>query len=130
METPEFIIVGAGDYDPEKNPITKTEGSIICAADAGYLALRSVNIMPDILVGDFDSMDVSEMPDAAETEIITLPVVKDDTDMAYCIKEGFKRGYKQFKLYGALGGTRISHTMANIALLTMIRDMGGNGEII
>ena len=46
------------------------------------------------------------------------------------MKEGLKRGYRKFHLYGALGGKRLSHTFANLQLLSMIKDHGAEAEII
>jgi thiamine pyrophosphokinase len=39
------------------------------------------------------------------------------------------RGYKQFALYGGLGGERISHTVANFQLLAWLADQGGMGTL-
>ena len=49
------IIVGAGDFTPDfKKP---SAGDIVIAADGGLLHLQSLNIRPDILIGDFDSLN-------------------------------------------------------------------------
>ena len=120
-----FLIVGAGDISSEDLSELRTAGGFIAAADAGYLPLLKAGIQPDLIVGDFDSSEMPEM----NTEIILLPVVKDDTDMVYCVKEGLKRGYTYFRLYGALGGGRLSHTIANLQLLTMIHEHGANAEL-
>lgn len=124
---PKFIIVGAGDIDPSDLAFKKAEGDLVCAADAGYLALLKAGITADLIIGDFDSM-----PEPADTkiEMIKLPVVKDDTDISFCIKEGVKRGYRDFLILGALGGKRLSHTIANIQLLSMLRDLGADGSIV
>ena len=63
-------------------------------------------------------------------EIIRLPVEKDDTDIAFCIKEGFLRGYSDFVIYGALGGSRLSHTVANLQLLAMVKERGGTASLM
>lgn len=125
MDKSRFVIVGAGDIiESDLSDIGKTD--CICAADAGYLSLKKLGVEPDIIIGDFDSMAA---PDT-QCEIITLPVEKDDTDSAYCIKEGLRRGYDSFLLLGMLGGSRISHTIANIQLLSFIRKNGAWGEIL
>ena len=123
---PRFIIVGAGDFSAKDMPAELLEDDYICAADAGYLALCSIGVAPDLIIGDFDSMPE---PTTTDIEKIKLAVVKDDTDISFCIKEGIRRGYKDFLILGALGGKRLSHTFANIQLLSMLRDMGGNGMI-
>ena len=121
-----FVIVGAGDLSSEDLAALKKENDFIAAADGGYLPLLQAGIRPDLIIGDFDS---SEMPET-DAELIRLPVVKDDTDMVYCVKEGLKRGYTSFQLYGALGGRRISHTIANLQLLSMIHKYGADAVII
>ena len=126
MKQGRFIIVGAGDVHPEDLTFEREADDVICAADAGHLALLKAGILPDLIIGDFDS---SEFPEV-NTEIIQLPVEKDDTDTVYCVKEGLKRGYRQFLIIGALGGRRISHTVANIQMLSMIREAGAYAEII
>lgn len=123
--SPRFLIVAAGSIDKTELPIQKEPGDFLCASDGGYLALAEAGQLPDLLIGDFDSM---AEPDIA-CETIRLPVEKDDTDTVYCVKEGFARGYTDFLIYGALGGERLSHTMANISLLSMIRKRGGRGEL-
>ena len=125
MPKERFVIVGASDVSSEDLDHIKKE-DFVCAADAGYLSLHDAGISADLIIGDFDSMP---KPDTAGIETITLPVVKDDTDISYCIKEGIKRGYSDFLILGALGGMRLSHTMANIQLLCLLRDLGGNGQI-
>ena len=120
-----FVIVGAGSLASGDLLFEKRPGDIVAAADAGYLYLKEQGIRPDLIIGDFDS---SEEPDT-DIEIIELPVEKDDTDIVYCVREGFRRGYNNFLILGALGGERISHTMANIQLLSMIYARGGRAEL-
>ena len=103
-------IVGAGenyglDFIPD-------EGDYIIAVDGGYQYLTQENIPADLVIGDFDTLRyVPEHPN-----VIKLPPEKDDTDTGWAVKEGWKRGYREFVLYGVTGG-RISHTMANVQLL-------------
>ncbi len=119
------IIVGAGTIQPEDLPVKKKPGDFLMAADAGYMALLSAGQVPDLLIGDFDSMKQPEF--AGET--ILLPVEKDDTDTMFCVKEGLARGFTSFVLYGALGGSRISHTIANLQLLSYVKQSGGNAVL-
>ncbi|MBR6321280.1 MAG: thiamine diphosphokinase [Lachnospiraceae bacterium] len=136
-----FIIVGAGSICPGDLHFKKEPGDFLCAADAGFKALTAAGFQPDLVIGDFDSMAENALfqrykgTQGAETpeipfEVIRLPVEKDDTDIVFCVKEGFRRGYTDFVIFGALGGSRLSHTVANLQLLTMIRDGGGNGKLI
>ncbi len=119
-------IVGAGSLFAGDLPFAKQEGDLLIAADGGYEYVKNAGMMPDLLIGDFDSM---EKPNVL-CETITLPVEKDDTDIAYAVKEGFRRGYTRFVIYGGLGGNRLSHTIANMQLLEYIAQQGGTARLI
>ena len=97
---------------------------LLIAADAGYKHLQKLNIEPHILLGDFDSMDAPEGKD-----VIRHPVMKDDTDTMLSIKLGFEKGYTEFVIYGALGGERTDHTIANLQSLAYIAEKGGKGTL-
>ena len=113
-------IVSAGDVTilPEK-----AEGDLVIACDGGY---KSLPFAPDVFVGDGDSLGY--IPDFPDT--LVLPSVKDDTDTAAAVKLGFERGFREFRLYGALGGARVSHSIANIELLSYINERGGEGVLV
>ena len=135
-----FIIVGAGSVAPSDLNFEKKPGDFICAADAGFLAINEAGLKPDLVIGDFDSMAEKALFEAyggndpgrsaLPFELLRLPVEKDDTDTVFCVREGFRRGYRNFVIYGGLGGSRLSHTVANLQLLTMIRDLGGTGKLV
>lgn len=117
-------IVGAGDFAPQTFKIS--QGDFVIAADKGFLHLKRLGIRPNLAVGDFDSLGFC--PD--EVESVVLPAEKDDTDTLSAVKEGRKRGYRRFLFYGALGGKRFSHSLANLSLLLYLDSFGEEGEII
>ena len=112
-------------------PDISRENSFVIAADAGYKALQQVNIKPDLVVGDFDSL--GQVPEGEN--IVCHPVMKDDTDMMLAVKLGLERGYTRFHIYGGMGG-RTDHTIANIQTLAYIAGRGasaflfGDGEVM
>lgn len=103
------VIFGAGKYDGFKPYVP--DGALVIAADAGLNKCRELNILPDIILGDFDSLGNSPIGD----NIITLPVVKDVTDTDAAVEEGMRRGCNSFFVYGGMGG-RPDHSIANYAL--------------
>ena len=106
-------IFGSGEYG-EQWPVLE-ENAFVIAADGGYAQLRRHGILPHLLVGDFASLGyVPEHP-----HIVRHPVIKDDTDTALAISEGWKRGYRTFHIYGGLGG-RLDHTLANLHILAFL----------
>ena len=116
-------IIGAGDVIPDGTKAEK--GDYIICADGGYEYKNLLGRQADLVVGDFDSLGM--VPDT-ESKVVH-PCEKDDTDMALAVDEGFERGYTDFVLYGALGGSRIDHSIGNIQLLAYIASKGARGEI-
>ena len=101
------------DFKPQKN-------DLIIAADGGYSTLKKLNIKPDLVVGDFDSL--GEAP--KDETVIKHPIKKDDTDTLLAVKIGLEKGYKTFVIYGAVGG-RLDHTVATIQTATFVAENGG-----
>lgn len=115
-------IIGAGDCS--KLDFKKEKQDYVIAADGGYKHLLSANIVPDILIGDFDSLKTVPQ----DIEIIKLNPVKDLTDMNFATEFGIEKGYAEFVLFGALGG-RIDHSLANIQLLAQLSKKGMKASI-
>lgn len=113
-------IFGAGSYyGLSRRP---APGDMVIAADGGWRVCREEGIVPDLLLGDFDSLHT--VPDFAH--IRRVPVEKDDTDMMLAIKEGLARGETEFHLYGGMGG-RTDHTIANLQGLLYLAERGAQG---
>ncbi len=89
----------------------KKDDFVICA-DGGYKLALNCGIKPNLYIGDFDSQD--KVSDDLDT--IKLIPEKDDTDIQHSLNKGLELGYREFVLFGAIGG-RFDHTMANIQLL-------------
>ena len=125
------IIISAGDFLEES--IIKKEFDLLIVADGGYhnfLKLRNLDINDiDVLIGDFDSLDIKKIKLSSNTKIITLNPIKNDTDIVDACKYGLNMGYNEFYIYGALGG-RIEHSIANIGVLSYLKDNMANGYLI
>ena len=118
-------VVAAGENSPALLP-KKGPEDLVIAADAGLLFLRENGVEPDLFVGDGDSLGY--LPEDLPARI--LPVEKDDTDTQAALREGLARGYRLFHIYGALGGQRPSHAVANVQNLLFLRDNGAQGVIL
>lgn len=101
------------------------ENAYIIAADSGYSNVKAMNLTPDIVLGDFDSLD--EKPVCGE--ILTAPAEKDDTDTMLAVKTALERGFREIFIAGGIGG-RLDHTIANIQSLAYIKAHGGFGRLI
>ncbi len=95
-----------------KVDITPDKNDIVIGADRGYLVLLKNGIKPNVVIGDFDSYEGEIVCD----NIIRFPIKKDFTDSELSIKYAIENGYKNIKIYGAIGGA-LDHTIANISLL-------------
>lgn len=134
MREPRCIIMAAGDFTPMD--IDVQEGDYVIAADNGLTYLTRLGIVPDYCIGDYDSLTqegrtaLQEMQNARPGAVMTLPVEKDDTDMMAAAREGLRRGYRIFYLYGALGGARLDHTIANLQTLAFLKENGARAYIM
>lgn len=114
------VVIGGADigrYDRIRSYLRADDFYICC--DSGLKHRERLDIVPDLIVGDFDSCENPRV----ETETIVLPCEKDDTDTVFAVKEALSRGFQKFLLIGVIGG-RLDHTLGNVSLLLMLHTQG------
>ena len=116
------IIFCAAEFDALAQPIGKED--IVIAADGGLQHTQKLGIVPDIVLGDFDSLGYT--PQGANV----FPVEKDDTDAMLAVRRGLSLGCRDFLLYGSLDGPRLDHTVANFQTLQFLADHGARGILV
>ena len=121
MNGHECYIIGAGDFFGLRD--APDDSDYVIAADAGFEYCEKNCIIPDLVLGDFDSLGNAPR----HPNVMQLPVEKDDTDTMFAVKLGLEKGYKRFYIYGGLGGSRPDHTMANLQTLLYLLDHGARG---
>ncbi|MCH5342250.1 MAG: thiamine diphosphokinase [Acetatifactor sp.] len=127
------FVIGAGDLTVGTLEVSKKDFVIAVDGGLGYCSLLGVE--PDLILGDFDSVSPEEAKavEALEQQIperiLRLPREKDDTDMLAALKEGLRRGYRDFRIYGGTGG-RFDHTLANIQCLLYLKKHGAVGYLV
>lgn len=114
-------VVGAMSLSMNLRPYP-APGDYVIAADRGYDSLMAFGVVPDLVVGDFDSLG----HEPQHPNVIHLPAEKDDTDMVYALRKGLELGYRRFVLLGGVGG-RLEHTYANLQLLDFLTTQGAQG---
>src|SRR5574344_1282487 len=123
------IVCGAKIKDYEFVSSFFSEGDFFIYCDSGLVHedrfLSKVDTKAGLIIGDFDSYKRPER----DTEIIELPVMKDDTDSIYAIKEAISRGYKDILIVGAIGD-RFDHSLVNAYALMLINDLGASGKLV
>ena len=114
-----MIIGGADihDYDVIRTYLRPDDFMIFC--DSGLRHQVSLDINPDLIIGDFDSHKNPGLP----VETIVLPHEKYDTDTMAAAREAFSRGFDEFLLLGVFGN-RLDHTLANIYILLWLSNRG------
>lgn len=117
-----FIYAAGTFYGLREGP---RPGDLQIAADAGFLLCQREGLHPDLVIGDFDSMELTGTPEGC----IRVPVEKDDTDSMLAIREGLRQGCTQFYIYGGTGGERLDHTLANLQALAFLRRHGARGYL-
>lgn len=97
------------------------ENCFVICADGGLDNALRFGVTPDLVIGDFDSVK-SNLSERVET--IRLKVEKNDTDTMAAVREGLRRGYREFILTGVLGGERFDHSIANLCVLSYLCHQG------
>lgn len=116
-----YLIVSGGYASDEfVSEIIRRGGfEVVMAADSGLDFLYRTGIMPDVIVGDFDSVKSDALDYFREFEHIEMCMLnpeKDDTDTEFAIREAIRRGASKITIVGGTG-TRIDHVLGNICLL-------------
>ncbi|NLJ58608.1 MAG: thiamine diphosphokinase [Tissierellia bacterium] len=111
------LIIGNGS-EIEKTFTNKMDFDYIVCADGGLEKAKKHGIMPNLIIGDFDSVNLSLLEEyrLKKVAIEKFPAEKDFTDMELAVKFVISKGYKNIVLAAATG-TRLDHTMGNIMLL-------------
>lgn len=92
--------------------------SAIIAVDGGLRHLLDLNVFPQTLVGDLDSLpdDVQDELELRETEVLRHPQDKDETDLELALLHAAANYDDEIVIVAGLGG-RLDQMLANILLL-------------
>lgn len=112
------IILANGDA-PTKGQIKylrKVGYSKIICADGGANSARKLGLIPDLIIGDLDSITKENKKYFSnKTEIIQIKR-QNDTDVEKALKYLIKKKYKEVILLGATGD-RLDHSICNLGIV-------------
>lgn len=117
------MVVADGDTDPRamQRAYTLDDGSrpIVIAADGGAHAVEAAGWLPDLIVGDADSLSEFDVERyrALGVSVDLHPAEKDESDTELAMGAAAAHDVAEIRLTGALGGPRIEHAIANLLLL-------------
>ena len=116
------LIIGSGNFSRKALGLLDREFYTICA-DGGYDHAKKQGIVPDILLGDLDSIS-----ERADIKTLVFPTEKNETDSEIALLYAIEKGYKDIVLTGVTG-TRLDHTLNNIFLLKTASELGAKAVI-
>ncbi len=161
------IIVSGGDIQSDfaldflkKNADKAGKENIrLIAADRGLEFFMKYRIMPDMVIGDFDSLSeegkeyleisertkkYSKIPyggmtnwkvkkdsgeEKKEIEVVLLRPEKDDSDTQSAMNYAIRTGAKEIAILGVTG-KRVDHLMANFGLLALAQNQGASVALV
>lgn len=125
------IIVSGGTADPVllkkflgyygKNSLND-KNFIIVAADKGLSYLMDMSIIPDYIIGDFDSAGeklfekAKELSETGRSVLKKLNPIKDDTDTEAALELSFLESDGDIYIFSGTGN-RLDHVISNIQIL-------------
>ena len=114
-----IVVALGGDADPGHVRGVLRRAQLVIAADGGAAHVEAAGGVCDVIVGDQDSLhpETLDRARAAGAEIRDFPTAKDATDGELALHEAVRRGATSITIVGALGGPRVDHLLANVALL-------------
>ena len=116
------LVFCAAEFDQLIQPVAAED--YILAADGGLRHLENLNLKPNGVLGDFDSLGY--VPAGAQV----FPAEKDDTDSMLAARKGLELGFREFLFYGSLDGPRLDHTVANFQTLGFLARHGAVGFLV
>ena len=119
-----FTILLGGDLIRTPRLDRQVEGSRVIAADAGIGHARMLGLVPELWVGDFDSVPANLPDELASVPRRTFPAEKDKTDGELAIAAALERGATSLVLAGAFGGKRADHAFLHLALSLQLAETG------
>lgn len=121
---PTFTILLGGDFSPTARTAAQIAGSRVIAADSGMGHARSIGVVPELWVGDFDS-EPDDLPfELTQVRREKFPPEKDKTDGELAVDAALARGADSLVLAGAFGGPRVDHAFLHLTMAMTLAEKG------
>ena len=121
MSIEHVLVFANGDLlNPRAAREMGSRADCIVAADGGLAHVQALDLKPDLLVGDLDSVNPAQVRWAEKmgARVSRYPIEKDETDLELALIEAAETGCSRITITGALGG-RLDQTLSNIYLLNL-----------
>ncbi len=121
------LIINGGNIEDDfaLSFLKQTEYDFLISVDKGLEFTKRAGLVPDLILGDFDSADGSVKAFFDEMDIPTrvFNPIKDSTDMEIAMGEAIERGSSEILILGATG-SRLDHVIGSIKNLSMAVEAG------
>jgi thiamine pyrophosphokinase len=120
------VIFANGEFpDPQSARDLLCPDDLVIAADGGVRHALAAGVIPNVIIGDLDSLSLEEQArvEATGSQIIRFSPRKDETDLELALQYAVREGATEIIVLAALGG-RLDQTIANLLLLAM-PELGG-----
>ena len=117
------LIVSGGEFCEIPDVLRKPERVIAC--DRGWQHAERLGLVPDLVLGDFDSAPPPETAGPVER----VPTRKDDTDTMLAARHAAGWGYRDVAICCAFGG-RLDHTLANLQTAAWLVERGARVRLL
>ncbi len=119
-----FTILLGGDLTPTPAVARQVAGSRVIAADAGMKHAASLELVPELWVGDFDSEPEVLPEHLTSVTRQGFPREKDQTDGELAADIAISRGATSLLFVGAFGGERSDHEFLHLSLAIRLSEAG------
>ena len=118
MQTENRAVLFANGQARPGFEVSLLPGDFLVAVDGGLRHLKRLGLRPQLLIGDLDSVDASELAEIMDAgiEVQRFPPAKDQTDLELALEYALKIGYAQIVIAYPFGD-RVDHTLGNLSLL-------------
>lgn len=127
-----IVTGGSIDYKFACEYLKKYTWDYVVCADAGMKFCHTAGIQPDLILGDFDSVDDASytyFKEKCSERMEQFPTHKDETDTELALLRAIAAGADAVTMIGATG-TRIDHLLGNIQMLKLALDRGVPCQIV
>jgi len=127
------VLIVTGGEKPEKGLLKERafSSSIVIAADRGAQYCLRSGILPDLVVGDMDSLSAGVQDELISNniEIRRFDCRKDMTDTQIAVDAAIEKGADEIEILAGTG-SRFDHSLANVHLLFRAMKQGIKAKII
>ena len=111
------LVIANGELTTHPDQLSQEAGfELILAVDGGYKHCQALGIIPQVVLGDFDSLQQEAVAELG-IEAIPFPANKDEIDLELALLHAVDAGAIRVIILAGLGG-RVDMTLANLSLLT------------